>query len=335
MDTRTVLETYTLRNIKDEIAHRLATWKQRRTARPAFVEALPKYDGSHARSVGEFYDAHHDSFLRVYGDVIQAFRTKNVADLLDYQIRTIGLTPGQRVLDAGCGVGAPAVHFARHAGVLVDAITISEKQYDAARRRVAVEQLHERVRVVRGDYHRLDDYFTAGTYDAVYFLESLGHSRDKTRVVGVCWEMLKPGGVLYIKDLFARIPLRAEHAEPIAREIRRINEAYRYEIGSLNALLDDLRRKGFVLTSVKSVDLELSSFEDLAISNEFQELTGIARIDNWAEYVFPVDFFEVKCVKPAFDLAARLDRHYLQNLYHMERPGQDAATDEPPARPRE
>jgi len=150
----------------------------------------------------------------------------------------------------------------------------------------------------------------------ICFLESFGHSRDKARLVDACWQMLKPDGVLYIKDLFLRVPLRPEHAGAIEREVRTINEAYRYEITSLNALLDDVRRQGFHLSMVKSVDLDLKAFEDLAISNEFQELTGIARIENWSSYVFPVDFFEVTCRKPAFALEERLDRHYLQNLYH-------------------
>jgi hypothetical protein len=64
---------------------------------------------------------------------------------------------------------------------------------------------------------------------------------------------------------------------------------------------------------LKAVDLDLSEFENLAISNEFQELTGIALIDDWDDYVFPVDFFELRCIKPDFDLADRPDRHFLQN----------------------
>lgn len=317
MATRTFLETYTLRNIRDEIAHRFVTWKARRSSHRAPPVAPVAYDDRHALEVGRFYDTHHDQFMKVYGEVIQAFRTKDVRDLLNYQIGSIGLQPGQRVLDAGCGVGAPAVHFARHAGVQVDAITASRTQCDAARRQVAAEKLIDRVTVVHGDYHRLDHYFDRGAYDVVYFLESFGHSRAKQRVVEVCWEMLKPGGALYIKDLFARVPLRPEHAAAIAREIRKIDEAYRYQIGNLNVLLDDVRRKGFILTSLQAVTLDLDAFEDLAISNEFQELTGIARIDNWGEYIFPVDFFEMKCVKPTFDIDERLDRHFLQNLYHQ------------------
>jgi SAM-dependent methyltransferase len=317
---RTVRETYTLRNIKDEIAHRLAGMRRSRPAPPERPVETAVYDDSHARSVGRFYDTHHDAFMRVYGQVIQAFRTKDVRDLLNYQAGSIGFEPGQHALDAGCGVAAPAVYFARHAHVHIDAITISEKQWEAARQRVQDEGLADRVTVVHGDYHRLADHFRKGTYDVVYFLESFGHSRAKAHLLEACWEILKPGGVLYIKDLFRRIPLRPEHAARIDREIRKINEAYRYEVGDLNALLDQARGRGFVLSALKTVDLELEDFEDLAISNEFQELTGMARIDNWDDYIFPVDFFEVKCTKPEFGLEERLDRHFLQNRYHQRAP---------------
>jgi hypothetical protein len=96
--------------------------------------------------------------------------------------------------------------------------------------------------------------------------------------------------------------------------VRKINGAYQYDIADLNAVLDHIRRRGYILSSLRTIDLNLSEFENLSISNEFQELTGIARIDNWEEYVFPVEFFELKCIKPDFDIYRRLDRYYLQNL---------------------
>jgi hypothetical protein len=135
--------------------------------------------------------------------------------------------------------------------------------------------------------------------------------------------MLSPGGTLYIKDLFRRVPLRREHAEKIDREIRRIDEAYCYEVAELNAVLDAVRGKGFILDWVRTVDLELAGFEDLAISNAFQELTGIAPIENWDDYVFPVDFFELRCIKPEFPVDERLDRHFLQTRYHRQAGGVD------------
>ena len=309
-------KTYTLRNIRNEIILRLDARLKRGAAPKRGRTPVGGYDDTHARNVGAFYDVNHDKFMKVYGEVIQAFRTRDINDLLDHQMKNIGFKPGQRVLDAGCGIAAPAIHFARNAHVQVDAITISTAQYTAARQRVAAANLAQQVTVVCGDYHQLARHFANAKFDVVYFLESFGHSTAKTALIDVCWEALKPGGILYIKDLFRRIPPQPQHRERIDREIRKINAAYRYAVSDLNELMDTLRGRGFILDSLKSVELELEKFEDLAISNEFQELTGIALIENWAEYVFPVDFFEIKCVRPEFDPDERLDRHFLQNRYH-------------------
>jgi ubiquinone/menaquinone biosynthesis C-methylase UbiE len=314
-EPQSIWKTYTPRNILNESKLRLSAFRNRKTER---LQPRMPYDARHARNVGDFYDRHHEKFLRVYGDVIQAFRTRDVKDLLNYQIASIGLRAGQRVLDAGCGIAAPAIHFARHAQVSVDAITISATQFEAARERVANANLSATVRLFCGDYHHLSDHFPPAAYDVVYFLESFGHSRSKARLLQECWRVLKPGGLLYVKDLFRRIPLKPQHAAAIDREIRKINAAYCYDVADLNAVLDQVRAQGYILASLKTIDLDLEQFEDLAISNEFQELTGIALIENWGEYIFPVDFFELKCIKPEFNLEERLDRHFLQQRYHLQ-----------------
>lgn len=313
-------KTYTPKNIFNEALYRSAKLKRRilfairkrKDARPAV------YDGTHSARVGDFYNTHHESFLRVYGSVIQAFRTKNVDDLLDHQIQSMGLRPGQRLLDAGCGVGRPALYFAKKAGVSVDGITVSERQYNDGLKHVDAEGMGSLVRLVHGDYHCLQKHFRESSYDVIYFLESFGHSRAKKHLLDVCWRMLKPGGLLYIKDLFKKITIVSGHRKTIEAEVRKINDAYRYDIADLNEVITFVRQKGYILTSVTTVDLKLEDFEDLSISNEFQNLTGISRIENWADYIFPVDFFEIKCLKPDFDLDQRLDRYFLQNLYHSQ-----------------
>jgi len=321
-DNRSFWQIYTLPNVWNEIRLWLSRRRDRTKIPGHDSVAADNYDDSHAREVGRFYDAHHDAFLQVYGDVIQAFRTREIVDLLNYQIKSIGFLPGQRVLDAGCGLGVPAIHFARHTQVLVDAITISRLQYEAALEKIATANLSDRVTVIHGDYHDLAKYFEAQAYDVVYFLESFGHSKAKRRLIKACWEVLKPGGTLYIKDLFRRIPLRPEHKERIDGEIGKINAAYRYDVAELNTVLSDLRGEGFILILLKTIDFSLEQFEDLAISNQFQELTGLARIENWEEYVFPVEFFEIKCMKPEFSLDERLDRYFLQHRLHRSLEGQ-------------
>ena len=333
LPSRSFWQTYTLRNIRNEIRWRFSALRNPRGRTPDRLKTETSYDESHAASVQQFYDARHDDFMQVYGEVIQAFRTKDITDLLNYQMRSIGFQPGQHVLDAGCGIAVPAIHFARLADVRVDAITISRKQSDLAREKIKAANLAGRISVIHGDYHNLRKYFSPQTYDIVYFLESFGHSAAKKRLIDECWEVLKPGGTLYIKDLFRRLPLRPQHQERIDREIRRINQAYCYDVSDLNAVLDGLRAKGFILTFLKTIDFDLEQFEDLAISNQFQELTGLARIENWNDYVFPVEFFELKCTKPEFSLDERLDRYFLQSRYHRHIEEQPPAAGKSPAAP--
>ena len=94
------------------------------------------------------------------------------------------------------------------------------------------------------------------------------------------------------RDLFLKEAIIPEHEAKINYEVERINQAYQYYIAELYEVLKMIRKKGFILNFVKTIDLDINDFENLAISNEFQELTGIAKIDNWEEYIFPVDFFD-------------------------------------------
>lgn len=294
------------------------------TATPAMNAAMAPPDAPAAtppastpEQVGEFYDRTNEAFLKVYGEVIQAFRTRDVSLLLDYQIASIGLASGQHVLDAGCGVCGPALYFCREANVSVQAVTISAVQAGLAQQRIDAAGLAGRVAVRRASYQDLASEFPPESFDVVYFLESFGHSDDIARTLDAAWSVLKPGGTLYIKDLFRKVPAIAAHAAPIDAEIRKINAAYHYNVPELGHFLDVLRRRGYILQFLKTIDLPLQDFENLTISNDFQELTGIGRIENWKDYIFPVDFFEVKCMKPVHDIRAGTSRYFLQNLYHL------------------
>lgn len=285
---------------------------------PAPPAPAPAPAPSAAQRVGEFYDRTHEKFLQVYGEVIQAFRTRDVNKLLDYQISSIGFQKGQHVLDAGCGVCGPAIYFCRTAGVTVEAVTASKAQAEHARKRIEEQGLVGKVSVRQGNYQELATMFPAESFDAVYFLESFGHSDDIERTLRAVWPVLKQGGTLYIKDLFRKEPAIPAHAAKIDEEVGKINAAYQYNIPDLYHFLKVVRKLGYILLVMKTIDLPLEDFENLTISNDFQELTGIGRIENWKEYIFPVDFFEVKCMKPVHDIRAGNSRYFLQNLYHLK-----------------
>ena len=66
--------------------------------------------------------------------------------------RKLHLSPGQEVLDIGCGWGGMAIHLARAHGVRVTGITLSEEQAALARERVQAAGVADRVTILLEDY---------------------------------------------------------------------------------------------------------------------------------------------------------------------------------------
>ncbi len=288
-------KTYTPANIVREIYYRLQS------------------KDDHAQKVGEFYDRHHLDFMEVYGDLIQAFRTTDIKKILDYEFESIGLEDGMTVLDAGCGVCRPAIHFSQKANLHIKAISISKSQIEHASSLIASSSANQ-IELFNEDYHQIDKVFHSGTFDRVYFLESFGHSTQKKRLLQSVWNVLKSGGSVYIKDLFARKTGNKADQKVIYEEINKINNQYHYQVAELSEILDTAREIGFVIEFAKTIDIQLEDFENLTISNKFQELTGIYKIESFENYIFPVDFIELKLYKPAFNIEEGKDRYFLQNL---------------------
>lgn len=265
-------------------------------------------------SVGKYYDKTTDKFLKVYGEIIQAFRTKNVEDYLNYTISSARFENGMKLLDAGCGVCGPATFFSEKLDqVKIDACTVSNVQVEKANKKIQDKGVEERVRVVQGDYHKVNELFSKEDYDRVYFLESFGHSNDKAKLVNSVWDVLKPGGMIYIKDLFRRETEDEWEQLYINRICEQINEAYHYQIADLNEVLSAIRRKGYIVHFIKIPEVERNAFENLTISNDFQNLFDIGKIESWDDYVFPIDFFEILAEKPKYTTEEEM------HLYFMNR----------------
>lgn len=270
-----------------------------------------------AAGVADFYNTTTDQFLQVYGEIIQAFRTNDVTQYLDYTIQSAGLQSGQHIIDAGCGVAGPACYFAQHIpGLRIEACTISEVQAAKANEKINERGLQQQVNVTLGDYHNLPDLFTENSYDRVIFLESFGHSKDKAKAIESAWKVLKPGGQLYIKDLFVRESNNDWEQLRIYHVCEQINKAYAYEVGNIHEVFSAIRRQGFVLQFIRPPQVDMSVFEHLSISNDFQNMFNIGKIESWDGYVFPIDFYEIRAEKPREVSPEEM------HLYYMNRPQQ-------------
>jgi cyclopropane-fatty-acyl-phospholipid synthase len=102
---------------------------------------------------------------------------------MDHVCRKVRLQRGERVVDAGCGWGALALHMARHYGVTVKAFNISHEQIQFAREQARREGLDRQVEFIEDDYRNISGQWDA--FLSIGMLEHVGkdHYKDLGRVI--------------------------------------------------------------------------------------------------------------------------------------------------------
>jgi len=110
---------------------------------------------------------------------------------MDHVCRKLALRPGERVIEAGCGWGALALHMARNYGVRVRAFNVSREQTRYAREQAEKQGLAERVDFVEDDYRNITGRCDA--FVSVGMLEHVGtaHYGELGTVIDRC---LQPEG---------------------------------------------------------------------------------------------------------------------------------------------
>ena len=155
------------------------------------------------RNISEHYDLSNDFFeLFLDGSMMYSAAKWTSPDLSleaaqfeknEALCRSLRLKPDDHVLEIGSGWGGWALHAARRHGCRVTTITLSQRQLDYARRRVAEAGLADRIEVRFQDYREL-----AGRFDkivSIEMMEAVGH--DYLPVFcGVIDRVLKPGGLV-------------------------------------------------------------------------------------------------------------------------------------------
>ncbi|WP_395402205.1 class I SAM-dependent methyltransferase [Arthrobacter sp. UC242_113] len=155
-----------------------------------------------AAAISHHYDVGNDFYRlvlgpsMVYSCAVWSDESESLEEAqeekLDLVCRKLGLQPGQRLLDVGCGWGSFALHAAERYGVTVVGITISTEQAELVRKRVAEAGLTDRVDIRVQDYRDIDD----GPFDAISSIGMSEHvGREQLdRYVSKLHGLLRPGG---------------------------------------------------------------------------------------------------------------------------------------------
>ncbi|SFG11237.1 cyclopropane-fatty-acyl-phospholipid synthase [Novosphingobium sp. CF614] len=152
-----------------------------------------------------FLDAEHMQYSCAYwpreGMSLEEAQTAKLAHIA----AKLALAPGAdgplRVLDIGCGWGGMAIYLARHAGVIVKGITLSEEQLALARERAAEAGVADRIDFELVDYRdlaargeRFDRIVSVGMFEHVGQAQFARYFRD-------CATMLADDGVMLLHTI--------------------------------------------------------------------------------------------------------------------------------------
>lgn len=137
------------------------------------------------------------------------------ADTLDNMNRVLadlaGIQPGERVLDAGCGLGNACFWLAAQRGARVTGLNIVESQIMDCQNFKSKNGLAN-VDFVLADFCHIP--FEQGTFDVVWACESVCHAVQKQAFYREAYRVLKPGGRLVLAEYMRTgrpLPADSEH----------------------------------------------------------------------------------------------------------------------------
>ncbi len=120
---------------------------------------------------------------------------KNMNRVLADRVR---IQPGERVLDAGCGVGGSSLWLATERSAEVVGITPVASQVELARGYAADRGLTDRVHFEQADY--AETPFSDASFDIVWACESLCHAPSKAAFYQEAARVLRPGGRVIVAE---------------------------------------------------------------------------------------------------------------------------------------
>ncbi len=273
--------------------------------RPPAEEVRRHRGGLHSRhrdaeSVSQHYDVGNDFYRLILGPSMVyscAYWVQEPGpeysledaqrDKCDLVCTKLGLLPGMRLLDVGCGWGSLAIHAAARYGVSVVGVTVSHEQALLARRRVDEAGLSDLVEIRLQDYRDVGD----GPYDAI---SSVGMSEHvgSAQLQAYCqhlMELLRPGGRL-LNHAIASV----RTLPPASKKSPGFIDRYIFpdgELVTLSRTLDALEHVGFEVADVEALrnhyGLTLRAWVDNLRESwdEAQQLVPTSRVRTWLLYL--------------------------------------------------
>ncbi len=228
----------------DKAAHAIRAGRSRRTNTKKSI--------AHHYDVGnDFYSLWLDKemvYSCAYFSNTDQTLNESQDDKLDYICRKLRLTPGQTLLDIGCGWGALICWAAREYGVKAHGVTLSVQQYEYAVQRINDEGLQEQVSVELRNYVDLPNDIKYDRVVSVGMFEHIG-TANFPKYFKTIKRVLKSGG-LFLNHGITNVSGWKD--TPITRFIN----SYVFpdgELARVNSVINAMEDAGFEIIDVEGL----------------------------------------------------------------------------------
>jgi N-methyltransferase StaMA len=185
-------------------------------------ESMTDTQMSHTELVGEAFDemgelveiqggGHHVGYWYENGEDVSFL--EGINQCTEVVGSKLGLRPGQRLLDIGCGVAVPAIRYAQRYDINVVGLTNSRWQIEESSRRVKAAGVRTQIKLDFGDAAALP--YPDDSFDAVLAFQSMQHAQDRGQWQREMARVVRPGGNVVIVDFIEEVPLTDEEVETL------------------------------------------------------------------------------------------------------------------------
>ncbi len=156
------------------------------------------------KDIARFWNKASEGFRAAWGPHIHHgyFEGRNETpieaqeNLINKLVALLNISPLDKILDAGCGMGGSSLYLAKKFNACVTGISLSQRQIDIAVRSARAEN-------IKNVYFKVEDAlslasFDDNKFDIVWSLESCEQFYDKKLFIEQAFRVLKPGGVLML-----------------------------------------------------------------------------------------------------------------------------------------
>jgi ubiquinone/menaquinone biosynthesis C-methylase UbiE len=124
--------------------------------------------------------------------------------LLRYVVQALDLSPGQTLVDLGCGRGGPGLWLAQQADVTLVGVDFSPVGVSQAADRAALFEMADRARFVVGDL--VHTGLPEASADAVVSIDAFHFAADPAVAAGEAHRILRPGRRLVLTNWQPKVP---------------------------------------------------------------------------------------------------------------------------------